>query len=336
MQALMLKSLGQLELVDKEIPDIREDEILVKTAVATICTSDVNDVRENPFGATLPVVMGHEGAGMVAALGASVKGFQVGQRIATHPVHPCGQCPPCREGLGHLCLNMGHFGLNLPGTMAEYYFVRQDRARPIPDSVSFSVAALTEPVCVCLEALEQARLSAGSSLLVIGDGPFGALMTRLAQRLPLENLVQAGQMDFRLSFGRGSRQVNTTDSPDPAASLLQANDGQGYEAAILAVGSRKAFADGLKCLKPRGRMVVFSALTGDTPVDLFHLHLKELEIVGACSDRDQLDAAVSLLGDPSLALGELVTHTFPLSDFRQAFELAEFGKERAMKVAFAF
>ncbi len=336
MQALMLKSLGQLELVDKEIPDIREDEILVKTAVATICTSDVNDVRENPFGATLPVVMGHEGAGTVAALGAAVKGFQVGQRIATHPVHPCGQCPPCREGLGHLCLNMGHFGLNLPGTMAEYYLVRHDRARPIPDSVAFSVAALTEPVCVCVEALEQARLSAGSSLLVIGDGPFGALMTRLAQRLPLENLVQAGQMDFRLSFGRGSRQVNTTDSPDPAASLLQANDGQGYEAAILAVGSRKAFVDGLKCLKPRGRMVVFSALTGDTPVDLFHLHLKELEIVGACSDRDQLDAAVSLLGDPSLALGELVTHTFPLSDFRQAFELAEFGKERAMKVAFAF
>jgi threonine dehydrogenase-like Zn-dependent dehydrogenase len=117
--------------------------------------------------------------------------------------------------------------------------------------------------------------------------------------------------------------------------MLDANQGAGYDAAILAVGSQGALADGLKCLKPRGRMVIFSALPGDTPVDLSQVHLKELEIVGACSDREMFDSACHLLNDPALGLEELVTHHFHLEDYHQAFELAEHGKDHAMKVAFA-
>ena len=92
----------------------------------------------------------------------------------------------------------------------------------------------------------------------------------------------------------------------------------------------------MRCLKPRGRMVIFSALPGDTPVDLFNVHLKELEIVGACSDLDMLDQAVPLLNDPSLALDELITHQFSIDAYRQAFYLAEKGKDRALKVALVF
>jgi len=336
MKALMLKAIRQLELVDIPVPEIQPDELLIQTGATTICTSDVNDIRENPFGIQLPVVIGHEGAGTVAAVGAKVRGFHLGQRVATHPVHPCGNCQSCREGLGHLCLNMGHFGFNLPGTMAEYYRVRQDRARPIPDTVPFRVAALAEPVCVCLEALERAKLAPGCSLLILGDGPFGVLMSRLAARLSLGRVVLAGQIDFRLAFTHSAVCLNTRDTPDAVKSLLDANRGAGYDAAILAVGSRRAMADGIKCLKPRGRMVVFSALPGETPVDLFHVHLKELEIVGACSDRDMLDQAVMLLSDPILRLQELVTHQFRLEEYRQAFDLVEHGKNQALKVAFEF
>src|SRR5690606_9956854 len=105
----------------------------VRTAAATICTSDLQDIAHNPFGAALPLTMGHEGAGTVVAAGESVTGFAPGDRVATHPVHPCGQCDACHGGAAHLCRNMGHFGLNMPGTFAEYYLVRQDRARRLPD-----------------------------------------------------------------------------------------------------------------------------------------------------------------------------------------------------------
>ena len=336
MKALMLKAIHQLELVDLPVPEIQPEELLIRTRATTICTSDVNDIRENPFRIHLPVVIGHEGAGTVAAVGAKVRGFHLGQRVATHPVHPCGKCQSCREGLGHLCLNMGHFGFNLPGTMAEYYRVRQDRARPIPDTVPFRVAVLAEPVCVCLEALAQAKLLPGSSLLILGDGPFGLLMSRLAARQSLGRVVLAGQIDFRLAFTHSAVCLRIRDTPDPVKLLLDANEGAGYDAVILAVGSCRAMTDGMKCLKPRGRMVVFSALPGETPVDLFNVHLKELEIVGACSDRDMLDQAVMLLSDPTLALHELVTHQFRLEEYRQAFDLAEHGKNQAVKIAFEF
>ncbi len=334
MKAIQLQSIGQLALVDVAIPAIQADELLIRTGATTICTSDVNDLRGNPFGIDLPAVIGHEAAGVVAAVGAAVQRFSVGQRVATHPVHPCRNCPACRAGLGHLCERMGHFGVNLPGTMAEFYRVRQDRARPLPDEVSFKAGALAEPVCVCLEALAQARLPAGGRLLIVGDGPFGVLMARLAQKRPLGRVVLAGQMDFRLGFAPAGMRLNVKETADPVEAMRRANDHAGYDAAILAVGSRQAFADGLACLKPRGRMVVFSALPGETPVDLFAVHLKELEIVGACSDKDLFDQAIPLLRDP--ALDELVTHHFPLTEYRQAFELAEFGKQQAMKVAFTF
>lgn len=334
MKALQLQALHQLELVDTAVPEIGVDELLIRTGAATICTSDINDIRENPFGMILPSVIGHEGAGTVAAVGEAVIEFKIGDRVATHPVHPCGNCQPCRDGLGHLCLNLGHFGYNLPGTFAEYYRVRRDRARHIQDDIPFQVAALAEPVSVCLEALAQARLASGANLLILGDGPFGVLMTRLAARLDLGEVVIAGWSDFRLSFSRQAVQVNTYQAADPTQLLRAVVDG--YDAAILAVGSRQAFADGLRCLKPRGRMVVFSALPGDTPVDLFSVHLKELEILGACSDQDQFDEALRLLSDPVLALAELVTHQFSLEAYQPAFQLAEHGKDQALKVAFTF
>jgi threonine dehydrogenase-like Zn-dependent dehydrogenase len=334
MKALQLQSLHHLVMIETPAPEISDDELLIRTGATTICTSDINDIRENPFGMSLPSVMGHEGAGTVAIVGKNVENFTIGNRVATHPVHPCGKCQPCLEGLRHLCLKMGHFGYNLPGTFAEYYRVRQDRARKISDDISFRVAALAEPVCVCLEALDQARLAPGANLLILGDGPFGVLMTRLAARMDVGRVVIAGWSEFRLSFARQAVTVNTYGLDDVPPRLCSVVDG--YDAAILAVGSRQAFTEGLRCLKPRGRMVVFSAIPGETSVDLLSVHLQELEILGACSDKDLFDEAVQLLPDPGLALGELVTHQFRLEAYQQAFELAEHGKDRALKVAFSF
>ena len=336
MKAVCLQAIGQVELIDMPIPGIQDDQLLIKTGAATICTSDLNDIRSNPFSTELPVILGHEAAGTVTRVGSAVTGFKAGDRVTTHPVHPCGTCQACRDGMRHLCLNMGHFGLNLQGAMAEYYVVRQDRARHIPATLEFPAAALAEPVGVCLEALAQARLSPGTSLLIIGDGPFGVLMARLAEACNLSKTVIAGWYDFRLAFaGAAAQKVNTSQLADPVAHLRRLVADAGYDAAILAIGSAQAFGECFKCLKPKGRLVVFSAIPGDTPVDLFRLHLKELEIVGACSDQDRLDEAVRLLSNPALAISELVTHRFPLEEYRRAFDLAEFGKHEAMKVCFS-
>ncbi len=333
MRALQLVAPGELRLVEMPVPVPRADQVLVRMGAATVCTSDLYDIRSNPFGIALPVVLGHEGAGTVVELGADARGFQVGDRIAAHSVWPCGECDPCREGLAHMCARMEHFGLNVPGVFAEYFAVRADRARKIADHVEMTAAALAEPTCCCLEALAQARLSPGQALLILGDGPFGVLMSRLAGALGLRRVVVAGWQPFRLSMASTAIQVNTAGAPDPAALLRAANDGTGYDAVLLATDNRQAVKQGMACLKPRGRLVVFATYHGDTPVDLFQVQIRELEIVGAVNDQDRFDAAIAALSDPALALGELVTHTFALDDYRRAFDLAERGQDRALKIA---
>ncbi len=341
MKAVMLKAIQQLELVDMAVPAIKDDQLLVKTGASTICTSDLNDLRENPFGIHLPVVIGHEAAGTVVAVGAAVAGFTPGDRVATHPVHPCGKGPACRDGLRHLCQEMEHFGINLQGTLAEYYPVRADRARKIPASVDFTLASLAEPVSVSLEAVAQARLSPGNTLLIIGDGPFGQMINRLAGAFQPSKVVMAGWFDFRLGFARGAVQLNTRGASDPVKMMKEAIRGSdqpalGYDAVIIAVGSPQAFTQGLQCLKPKGRLVLFSAIAGETPIDLFSVHLKELEIIGACNDQDRFDQAVGMLADPKLGMADIITHRFTIQEYQQAFDLAGSGHGRALKVSIVF
>jgi 2-desacetyl-2-hydroxyethyl bacteriochlorophyllide A dehydrogenase len=334
MKALMLKGLQQLELVETDVPTVADDQILVRTEAATICTSDLVDIEHNLSGLTFPMVIGHEGMGTVAALGKNVQGFQVGQHIATHPVHPCYKCSACLAGNNHLCLNMGHFGLNMPGTFAEYYVVRADRARVVADNLDPARVCLAEPICVCLEALDQAALRPGATLLIMGDGPFGIIMARLAESLGLRNVVVAGWSDFRLGFAGAAKAVNTAGCDNAVDMLLSLNQGAGYDAAILAVASPQALADALRCLRPKGRLVIFSAFLENVPVDLFTVHMKELEIVGACNDRNRFDESVRLLADKQWS--ELITHQFPLEAYSEAFALARAAKDKALKIALTF
>ena len=303
--------------------------MLIKTGAATICTSDLIDIRSDPFGTILPMVIGHEGAGTVVEVGTAVQGFKVGDRVTTYPVHPCGSCQACRDGVGHLCLDMGHFGINMPGTMAEYYVVRQDRARQIPATMDFPLASLAEPVSVCLEALAQAKLRPGNTLLIVGDGPFGVLIARLAESYNLGKVVILGRHDFRMSFAGAAVKLNSKKLADPLLEVKQTVGGAGYDAAILGVGTAQAFKECFQCLKPKGRLVVFSGISGETPVDLFWLHIKELEILGACNDQDRLDEAVHMLANPDLGIADLITHRLPLAEYEQALDLAATGREKA-------
>jgi Zn-dependent alcohol dehydrogenase len=132
----------------------------------------------------------------------------------------------------------------------------------------------------------------------------------------------------------GEAEVVRTLHPEQA--IVEAGGGAGYDAVILATGNRQACRDALGFLRARGRLVIFSAIPGETPMDLFRVHVKELEIVGACNDQDRLDSAVSALGDPGFAFHELITHRLPLERFREAVALAQSGRESAMKVAFTF
>ncbi len=336
MRALQFQSLGKLAEVQLPVPQPKADEVLVRTQAATICTSDLKDLAHNPFRIALPRVLGHEASGVVTEIGDHVRGLRKGDRVAAHPVIPCGFCDNCRRGLGHLCSNLGHLGLDRDGTFADYFCVPAARVRRVKAKTEMACAALLEPVAVCLEAVERGRVQRGESVLVIGDGPFGILIARLALSRRPQRAILVGRHPFRLKQVPEATCINANAVPDVVQAVRKANEGRGVDVAILAVGSEAALDLGLASVRSRGRVVVFSAVNGPVKVDLFRLHTQELEILGACNDQNLIDRALRELSNPDLRLGSLVTHRLPFKEWSRGFELASKGKDEALKVALLF
>lgn len=337
MKALVLDSPGKLIMKDVPIPELGRNELLIQTKAATICTSDLHDIQYNQFGIKLPMTMGHEGAGIVAAIGEDVKDFKIGDEVCAHPVMPCGQCSSCCRGLGHLCDNMSHLGIDKGGVFAEYFAIRQDRVRAKPDSLDFAAATLMEPVCVCIEALQRAQVGPGKNVLILGDGPFGILMSRLCRQYPDIKILMLGRHDYRLAFaGASVIQINEKKVGSVEEHIRETTEGMGIDSAILCVGTNQAADLAIKVLRSRGTLAVFSAIPGRPAIDMFKVHVKELTIAGSCNDMGYLDQALDYLQDPHLGLPDVITHQLPFEEFRQAFDLAANGKDRALKVSMTF
>jgi len=323
MKALQLRGVDNLVLTDIPVPSPKSDEVLIKTKAATICTSDLHDISTNPFGIELPKVLGHEAAGMVVACGSMVHDFSPGMRVAVHPVIPCEVCQECRRGFYHLCLNMGHLGIDRNGTYAEYFVQRADRVRQLPNSIPFPLGALLEPVANCLQAIARSGEIKGHAVLVVGDGPFGNIIARLAVRAGATGVLVLGKEPFRLGM---IPNVEIIDIP-PVHSV---------DIAILAVSSSDAISTCLNSLRKRGRAVIFSLIENPVPLNLFDLHISELEIVGSCNDENKIDESLKCLQDPKLNLSEIVTHEIPFDDWQEAFYLARDRHDQALKVALIF
>jgi 2-desacetyl-2-hydroxyethyl bacteriochlorophyllide A dehydrogenase len=323
MQALQLQGLNQLNLVQVPIPYPGDDEVLIKTQAATICTSDLHDLKSNPFGIKYPVIMGHEGAGIIVQCGSNVRHLAPGARVASHPVIPCGKCQECLRGFDHICLNMSHLGIDKAGCFAEYYVQRADRVREIPDAVSFYEGALLEPVAVCLQAISRAGEIKGKKVLIAGDGPFANIIARLANRAGAAAVWVSGREPFRLNR-------------IPNVNIVEEVEEKSADIAILAVSAAVAVDTCLKALRPRGRLVIFSTLTEPVSLNLFKVHVSEIEIVGACNDENKMEESLQCLVDPVMALNEIITHHIPFKNWEEAFILAAEKHDQTLKVALTF
>ncbi|MDR2569128.1 MAG: alcohol dehydrogenase catalytic domain-containing protein [Oscillospiraceae bacterium] len=334
MKAIVLEAPNSVKMTEIPVPVVGAGEILVQTKAGTVCTSDIMDIKHGLFAENLPMVMGHEAAGVVVAIGDDVTGIYVDDEVAVHPVMSCYECASCNRGLSHLCEKMEHLCFNRPGVFAEYFVTRPDCVRKIPSGMSFPVASLMEPVCVCLEALNRGNVKQGDRVLIAGDGPFGIMISRLCALKKPRQVIQTGFYDYRLKqAGRFVHTINVNDKPDLNKTILDLTEREGIDCAILCVSEQSAVDLCIDVLRPRGIMVIFSALSGKTPVDLMSVHLKELNIVGSNNDENYMDEAIKLLGDPDMRLNDIITHEIPFSKWEEAFFIADQKKESCLKVS---
>ena len=268
--------------------------------------------------------------------------FKPGDRIATGADVPCGECEWCRDGLGNNCATNYAIGYQFPGGFAEQMALnsmtlRHGAVHRIPPKLSYDEATLAEPLGCCINGLEMCDLKLGDTVVVIGAGPAGCMLMRLARSFGATRVLAVQRSRRRVEAARqlgGADEVICSEDTDPVQGVMDATGGRGADVAITANSSVETHEQALAMVRNRGRINFFGGLPKGArriSLDSNLVHYRELIITGSHgSVPRQHRMALELLSRGVIVAGDYISHTFALEEIRTAFDVAE--KHVGMKV----
>lgn len=283
-----------LRLEERPVPQVGRGDVLVKVEACAICGTDIRIFHFGHRAISGPQILGHEIAGVIAAKGENVEGYEVGDRVVIDPIVSCGQCFFCQRGLTNLCLVFKErteaFGYYYPGGFAEYVLVPEKAVRrgnllKFPENLSFEEAAIAEPMACALNGQLLSQVGLGDRVLVIGAGPVGCMHVALAKVLGAIRVFVAEIQEARLSEAKrfGADRLVNPAKENLKDVILAETQGIGPDVVIVAASSRKAQEEAIELVAPRGRVNFFGGLPKDdrfVSVDGNTVHYKELFIHG--------------------------------------------------------
>ena len=318
-------------------------EVRVRIANGGICGSDLHYYHHGGFGTVRiqqPMALGHEIAGVVAAVGAGVTDFAEGTRVAVNPSLPCGHCAYCREGLRNQCLDMRFMGSamrnpHVQGGFREFVTVDASQVFPIAPTLSLAEAAMAEPLSVCLHAAHQAGSLLGKRVLVTGCGPIGALSVLVARYGGAAEIVATDIADAPLAVAGTLGATHALNVARDQAALEPWRAGKGtFDVLFEASGNQAALRGALEVMRPGG-VIVQLGLGGEMTLPLNTLVTKELQLRGTFRFDREFELAVRLMGEGLIDVKPLISASLPFESAVEAFELAS-DRSRAMKVQLTF
>ncbi|NPU67093.1 L-idonate 5-dehydrogenase [Bradyrhizobium sp. 83012] len=343
MRAVVIHAPKDLRIDSFPDPAPDAGQVRVKIEAGGICGSDLHYYHHGGFGTVRikqPMALGHEIAGVVAAVGAGVTGLSEGTRVAVNPSLPCGTCSYCREGLRNQCLDMRFMGSamrdpHVQGGFREFVTVDASQAVPIAPSLSSGEAAMAEPLSVCLHAAHQAGSLLGKRVLVTGCGPIGALSILVARYGGAAEIVATDVAEAPLAVARKLGASDAFNVAAEPAALDPWRAGKGtFDVLFEASGNQAALRAALDVMRPGG-VIVQLGLGGEMTLPLNTLVTKELQLRGTFRFDREFDLAVRLMGEGLLDVKPLISATLPFQEAISAFELAS-DRSRAMKVHLTF
>jgi L-idonate 5-dehydrogenase len=343
MKACVLHAPKDLRLEDEDVGAPGPGEVIVQIGAGGICGSDLHYYFHGGFGAVRlreKMVLGHEVAGSVAAIGPGVTRVKAGDQVAVNPSRPCGQCKYCLAGKPNHCLNMQFYGSAMPFPHIQGAFRQALRAKEsqceLAPVVSVGEAAFAEPLSCGLHAIERAGNLAGRRVLVAGAGPIGALAVAAARNAGAAEIVATDIAAAPLSVvaKMGADRVIDVSKDGDALADYRADKGQ-FDVMIEASGSDKALRAGLDVVRPQGVIVQMGLGGGEATLPLNLLVAKELELRGTFRFHPEFARAAQLIAARRIDVRPLLTETIPFTEFERAFALAA-DRGKAIKVQLAF
>jgi L-iditol 2-dehydrogenase len=342
MQAVVYRGVNDLRVETVPVPRIGAGELLVRVAVCGVCPTDIKKIHHGTVPP--PRIFGHETAGTIVRLGARVRGFRVGDRVALHHHVPCLDCHACRHRAFAQCPQYKRTGITAGfepagGGYAEYVRV-MDFCLPgvvkIPAKNSFVEGAMLEPVNTVLKGINRLAVLPGDFVLVAGQGPIGLLFTKLLALRGLR-VIATDLLDTRLKLARrfGAARALRADAPDLPDQMARLTRGCGLDAAVIAVPVDAAVQQALALVRGAGQVLLFAHTKRGAvaPVDFSSVCVDEKDLLGSYSSDVTLQPAVArLVFSRQLDVRPLVTHRFPLAETAAAVALAAKPQPDSLKV----
>ncbi len=345
MQAALLFAPDDLRVQDIPIPETGEGEVLLRTASASICGTDIRMLKHGHAHATpeQPLVLGHEMAGVIAQVGPGVTSLRVGQRVCVAPNYNLAPSKLVVAGEGHLDANYRALGIHDHGAFAEFVripreAVLQGNVFPIPDHVSYAAAALVEPLACVYNAWEKARIVPGDTVLIIGPGPIGLMHAKLAKCAGAGKVILNGLQPERLELAKKIDPSFLTVMGDPGAELHRLTGGQGADVIITACPVAAVQTRAIELAAINGRVIFFGGLPKGkslVPLDTNLIHYRQLLVTGTTRQSlRHFQLTLDLIGSGAIGVEDLITGTFPIAEAKAAITEAMAGRGLKTRIAF--
>ena len=355
---------GEIIFREVPVPEIKDDQVLVKIMNIGICGSDIHVYHgKHPF-TKYPVTQGHEVSGEIVKVGKDASGLREGQKVTIEPQVYCGHCYPCRHGKYNLCEELKVMGFQTTGTASEYFAVDASKVTPIPEEMSYEEGAMIEPLAVAVHAVKQMGDVKGMNIAVLGAGPIGNLVAQAAKGMGAAKVMITDVSDLRLDKAKECGIdvcVNTKEKdfgeamveafgPDKAKECgidvcVNTKEKDFGEAMVEAFGPDKAdviydcagnnitMGQAIKYARKGSVIVLVAVFAGMASIDLAVANDHELDIKSTMMYRhdDYIDG-ITLVNDGKVHLRPLISKTFAFKDYLKAYQYIDDNRETTMKV----
>lgn len=334
MKAQVFRGVNQLSYEEVPQPELAADEVLVQVKVVGLCQSDIKKILYPLYEP--PRIFGHETAGVISAVGADVKDWNVGQRVIVLHHIPCMHCDYCLNDNFSMCdvyKNITTTAGFTPsgGGFAEYvkvpgHIVRQGGLMEIPSDITFEQASFVEPTNCCLKAVKKANIQPGQTVLITGAGPIGLMFIMLVNHFGAR-AIATDLLPSRIEKAKEVGAVAAFDARDSdlPQKIQDLTRGLGVDVTILAVPSDKAFFQALDCTRKGGKILFFAEFPDqiEIPINPNVLYRREIDLMGSYSSSFRLQQlAADIVFQKHIDVDALVSDRYPLSQLSMAVEQA--------------
>lgn len=342
MKALLLSEYGRLEMVEVPMPRPGPEEVLIRVEACGICGSDVHGFDGSTGRRIPPIIMGHEAAGTITAVGSGITSYKAGDRVTFDSTIYCGKCDYCLRGEMNLCENRQVLGVSTPefrrpGAFADYVVVPERVLYHLPEAVEFNEAAMVEPLAVAVHAVGVSEIAPGSTALVVGAGMIGLLVLQVLRDAGCATVIVSDIDDTRLQLAQemGATVTLNAKSVDVPAEVLKHTNGQGVSVALEAVGTTTTIRTAIDSVTKGGTVTLIGNVSPTAEIPLQAVVSRQLRLQGSAASSGEYPKCIEMLARGAIKVKPLITAVAPLEEGAGWFDRLHSREPNLMKIILA-